>query len=285
MMRNHTSFKIGGPADLFIYVNKKESLKLLLKLINEKNIPFFVLGNGSNLLVADEGFRGVVLSLTGDFKTIILKNGNEITCGAGALLAKACVFAMQNSFSGLEFAYGIPGSCGGALFMNAGAYGHDISDVIKKSTHINLDGSEETLNKNELEFSYRKSFYSNKSCVITSLTFELKPSSSESIKSKMHELMLKRKTKQPLEYPSAGSIFKRPGNGYYVGPLIEQSELKGVSAGGAMVSMKHAGFIINKGGATAKDVLDLVSLIKEKVYEKSGIILECEVKTLGNIKI
>lgn len=284
-LKNHTSFKIGGPADLFIYVNSKESLKLLLNLINKNNVPFFVLGNGSNLLVADDGYRGVVLNLTKNFKTLILENRNTVRCDAGVPLAKLCVFAMQNNLSGLEFAWGIPGSCGGALFMNAGAYGDDISNVIKTGTHITLSGEEKTLGKNEMELAYRKSFYSDKPFIITSLTFELIPSSSENIRSKMYENIHKRKTKQPLEYPNAGSIFKRPGNGYYAGTLIEQSGLKGTSVGGAMVSPKHAGFIINKGNAAAKDVVDLVKLIKEKVYNDSGIRLECEIKTLGNIKL
>ncbi len=192
---------------------------------------------------------------------------------------------MQNDLSGLEFAWGIPGSCGGALFMNAGAYGNDISNVIKKGTHITLNGTEETLDKNEMQFSYRKSIYSNKPFIITSITFELNKSRLEDIKSKMHENILKRKAKQPLEYPNAGSIFKRPGNGYYAGTLVQQSGLKGASVGGAMVSPKHSGFIVNKGNATAKDVLNLINMIKEKVYKNSGILLECEIKTLGNIKL
>ncbi len=227
----------------------------------------------------------MVLSLTKSFKTLTLENENTIVCGAGISLAKACVFAMQNELSGLEFAWGIPGSCGGALFMNAGAYGHDISDIIKKGTHVTLKGTEETLDKGEMKLSYRKSLYSQEPFIITSLAFELKKSSIKSIKSKMHENIIKRKTKQPLEYPNAGSIFKRPGNGYYTGPLIEQSGLKGASVGDAMVSLKHAGFIINKGNATAKDLLNLINLIKEKVYADSGVLLECEIKTLGNITL
>lgn len=284
-LKNHTSFKIGGPADLFIYVNGNKRLKLLLNLINEKNIPFFIFGNGSNLLVADEGYRGVVISLTKSFKELTLENEQIIKCGAGVPLAKACVFAMKNNLSGLEFAWGIPGSCGGALFMNAGAYGNDISNVIKEGTHITLDGTEKTFNKNDMELSYRKSIYSQNPFIITSLTFELNKSHLEEIRSKMYENIIKRKVKQPLDYPNAGSIFKRPGNGYYAGTLIEQSGLKGTSVGGAMVSPKHAGFIINKGNATAKDVADLIGIIKEKVYKYSGIHLECEVKTLGNIKL
>lgn len=256
----------------------------LIRLIKDEHIPFFILGKGSNLLISDNGYRGVIISLEKAFKDITREN-NIISCGAGVPLARACVFSMQNSLSGLEFAWGIPGSCGGALFMNAGAYGNEISDVILEATHITDDGILQTLYPKDMNLSYRKSVYSENPFTIISMKLGLNDSSSEIIKSKMYETILKRKTKQPLEYPSAGSTFKRPGNGYYASALIQEAGLKGVSIGGAMVSPKHSGFIVNTGNATAKDVLDLINLVKEKVYVNSGILLECEVETLGNIEI
>lgn len=283
-LKNHTSFKIGGPADLFIYVNNEFSLTELLKFMKSNGVPFFVLGNGSNLLVADNGYRGVVLSLSKGFKSIYKEN-NVVNCGAGVPLARACVFSMQNHLSGLEFAWGIPGSCGGALFMNAGAYGSDISNIVCEATHITPEGVVQTLHKDDMKLSYRKSIYSENLLTVVSMKLELKDSSPELIRSQMYETILKRKSKQPLEYPSAGSVFKRPGNGYYAGALIEDAGLKGTSIGGAMVSTKHSGFIVNTGNATAKDISNLIRLVKEKVYDKSGILLECEVKTLGDIEI
>ncbi len=282
-LKKYTSFKIGGSADLFITTQNQEQLKSILHLIDHEQIPFFVLGKGSNLLVSDDGYPGVVLSLGSEFKKIE-RNGNKITCGAAVSLAKACVFAMKNSLSGLEFAWGIPGSCGGALFMNAGAYGSDISDVVTKATHMTKSGKTETLKKEEMKLSYRRSIYSENNFIITSMTFGLKNSKSDDIRSKMYEIINRRKSKQPLNYPSAGSIFKRP-EGYYAGALIQEAGLKGFSVGGAMVSEKHSGFIVNKGGATARDVCDLIKTIKQRVHEKSGVTLECEVKTLGNLKI
>ena len=283
MMKSHTSFKIGGPADLFIYINNENSLKIIIKELNTLEIPFFIIGNGSNLLVSDEGYRGVVLSLSKSEKILRLENGDTIICSAGISLAKACVFAMQNSLSGLEFAWGIPGTCGGALFMNAGAYGNDISNIIESSKYINKNGEEKILSRDEMKLSYRKSFYSEfgNNCII-SLAFKLKPSDLNKIKEKMYENIHKRKSKQPLDYPNAGSIFKRP-KGYFAGTLIESAGLKGKSIGGAMVSPKHAGFIINTGGATAQDVKNLIEYIKKTVFEKFGVLLECEIKTLGNI--
>lgn len=285
MMKNHTSFKIGGPADLFIYINNENSLKTIIKKLNATNLPFFILGNGSNLLVSDEGYRGVVLSLSKSEKFLSLKNNNTIICSAGIPLAKVCVFAMRNSLSGLEFAWGIPGSCGGALFMNAGAYGNDISNIIESSKYIDKYGNEKTLNKSEMNLSYRKSFYSdfNDNCIV-SLEFKLKSSYLNKIREQMYENIHKRKSKQPLDYPNAGSIFKRP-EGYFAGTLIENAGLKGYTIGGAMVSPKHAGFIINTGNATAADVKKLIDHIKKVVFEKFGVQLECEIKTLGNIHL
>jgi len=274
-LKKHTSFKIGGPADLFIYINNLSSGKALINLINKRNTPFFALGNGTNLLVSDEGYRGIVLSL---------ENENIINCSSGIPLAKICVTALQSGLTGLEFAWGIPGSCGGALFMNAGAYGSDISNIILSCSHLLPDGTEETLNKDALELSYRKSFYSDKSLLITSMKFKLEKSDPKIIREKMYENISKRKSKQPLEYANAGSIFKRP-EGYFAGALIEECGLKGKSFGGAMVSPKHSGFIVNTGNASAKDVIRLIRFIQEKVYNKFGVKLECEIKTLGNLEV
>ena len=284
-LKKYTSFKIGGPADLFIFVNNEQSLSVLISEIIKLDLPYFILGNGSNLLVSDEGYRGVVLHLSGDFKRINLEKNEIICCGSAASLGKACVFSMQNSLSGLEFAWGIPGSCGGALFMNAGAYGKDTSNVILEATHLEPNGKTVTMVKENMDLSYRKSFYSDKGFVITSIKFKLSPCDHNKIRQTMQEIILKRKSKQPLEYPSAGSVFKRPGGGFFAGALIQDAGLKGTRVGDAMVSEKHSGFIVNVGNATCKDVQNLISLIREKVYLTSGILLECEVKTLGNVKI
>lgn len=284
-MKKHTSFKIGGNADVFIYVNNIESLKIILGLITTENIPYFIIGNGTNLLVADDGFRGVVLNLQHGLKDIeINKEENTIYCEAGVPLNKVCVCALQNNLSGLEFAWGIPGTCGGALSMNAGAYGSDISNVIESSKHLTPSGTTETLSKNELNLSYRKSIFSDKPFIISSMKFKLHKANEKDIRAKMYENISKRKSKQPLEYPNAGSIFKRP-KGYFAGALIEQSGFKGKFVGGAMVSPKHSGFIINTGKATASDVSNLIYLIKDKVYKEFGVILECEIKTLGNVNL
>lgn len=284
-MSKHTSFKIGGPADLFIYINSVQSLKEILKFIKSENLPFYILGNGTNLLVADDGFRGVVLNLQKSEKVLKITNDNIVECSAGIQLAKACVFAMEHGLSGLEFAWGIPGTCGGAVYMNAGAYGNDISDVIIEATHMTPEGETVTLKKDELNFGYRTSYYKDKNLIITSMKLKLTPSNKPDVKAKMYENILKRKSKQPLNHPNAGSTFKRPGNGYYAGTLIQDSGLKGTAVGGAMVSTKHAGFIVNTGKATANDVVNLIKLVKETVQKASGILLECEIKTLGNINL
>lgn len=280
----HTSFKIGGPSDLFINVKDVSSLSQILKYISDNNIPFFIIGNGSNLLVSDAGFRGVVLHLSGDFLNISIENEKNciIKCGAGVILAKLCFFAMQNSFSGLEFAFGIPGSCGGAAFMNAGAYGYDMSTVIESCEYITPQGELGRLNAKDMTFGYRYSVFFNNKNIITSVTLKLKHGNKEDIKREMDDYMLRRKSKQPLEYPSAGSVFKRP-EGAFAGTLIQQCGLKGRKVGDAMVSEKHAGFIINTGRATCDDVLKLIKIIQEKVFSETGFQLKCEVKTLGEV--
>lgn len=274
-LSKHTTFKIGGKAEMFVSVNNTEELKAVLIACKENDIPYFILGKGSNLLISDRGMKGVVLTLEGKFKEISLKE-NTITSGAGVNLAKLCTFALNNSLSGLEFAYGIPGSVGGAAYMNAGAYGGEMKDVVKSVTHITTDGDIVTLSADELDFSYRHSVYKTTDDIIISVTVELNVDDSENIKAKMDDFMNRRKTKQPLDYPSAGSVFKRP-KGNYAGTLIEKCGLKGKTIGGAQVSEKHAGFIINIGSATCDDVLNLIKFVQTTVMDETGYYLEREI--------
>lgn len=279
-MKNHTSFKIGGAADLYITVNEAEQLSAALRLAEEHQIPLFVLGNGSNLLVSDKGIRGAVLRLGGQFCEIEYASDGTIRCGAGAQLSKLCAFALDQSLTGLEFAWGIPGSVGGAAFMNAGAYGGEMKDVVLSCEHVDKHGVKGAFSGEELDFAYRHSVYASGDYIITAVNVRLQQGDKTQIKAKMEELMGRRKDKQPLEYPSAGSIFKRP-EGYFAGGLIEQCGLKGARVGGAQVSPKHAGFIVNVGGATCDDVLTLIANIQKKVKEETGVDLECEVRKTG----
>ncbi|MCL2311535.1 MAG: UDP-N-acetylmuramate dehydrogenase [Firmicutes bacterium] len=275
----YTTFKIGGPADFLVKVSDIESLKKILLFLSTKNIPYFLIGNGSNLLISDKGFRGVVIKLSDDFDKIFCKN-NELICGASASLSKICKFALKNSLSGLEFIYGVPGACGGAVFMNAGAYGGEIKDVIKEVNYIDNMGNSGKLNKEESDFSYRSSIYSKKNLIITSATFSLVSSNFKNINKKMDENISRRNEKQPVEMASAGSVFKRPLN-HFAGTLIQNCNLKGKKIGGAMVSEKHSGFIVNTGDATYEDVLNLINFIKKEVFEKTGIVLSEEIKIIG----
>ena len=280
-MKNHTTFKIGGSADLFVTVCDNSQLVSVVRLCNEKEIPLFVLGNGSNLLVSDKGIRGAVLRLGGEFCDIGFNSDGSVHCGAGAQLSKLCAFALEHSLTGLEFAWGIPGSCGGAAFMDAGAYGGEMKDVVVSCEHVALSTGEcGCFEGAELDYSYRHSVYSGGGYVITALNVRLEKGDKKEIRAKMDDLMGRRKDKQPLEYPSAGSVFKRPV-GYFAGGLIEQCGLKGAQVGGAMVSPKHAGFIVNVGGATCEDVLGLIASIQKTVKEETGVELECEVRKTG----
>ena len=281
-MSKYTSFKIGGPADLLIKVHKKQALSELIKECTKSNVKFFILGNGSNILVSDLGIRGVVFKLCGDFNALELEDETKIKCGTGVSLAKLCSFALANSLSGLEFAWGIPGSTGGAVFMNAGAYGGEMKDVLVSCEHIDARGNFSVLTGNELDLGYRKSAYTSNGCVETFLTVNLKKGDKQQIKSRMDELMRRRKDKQPLDMPSAGSIFKRP-KGNFAGTLIQECGLKGEKVGGAMVSPKHGNFIVNCGNATCQDVLKLIHKIQKTVSEKKKILLECEVKIVGEV--
>ncbi|MBQ6569036.1 MAG: UDP-N-acetylmuramate dehydrogenase [Clostridia bacterium] len=279
-MAKHTSFKIGGPADLFITAGSGQALGVLLDFCRNNEIQYTVLGNGSNVLVSDDGIRGAVIVPGGELAEIRGLGEGKIKCGAGAKLISVCRFALESELSGLEFAYGIPGSVGGAVFMNAGAYGGEIKDVIVSAAFIDKDGKAVTLPAEELDLSYRHSIFSTNGGIITEAVFSLQKAEKAGIKAKMDELMGRRRDKQPLEYPSAGSVFKRP-EGAFAGTLIEQCGLKGYNIGGAMVSQKHAGFIVNAGGATANDVLRLVEHIQKTVFEQTGYSLECEIRKIG----
>lgn len=273
-MSLHTTFKIGGAADIFIEVKNSQELIDTLKLAKENGVPYFVLGKGSNLLVSDLGIEGAVIScrLLDGIKT----EGNRIICEAGAHLSKLCTAALNEALTGLEFAYGIPGSVGGALYMNAGAYGGEMSHVVTGAYFINSDLEREYIALEDMQLGYRTSIFKLNDSVITEIVFELQKGDKKEIKQKMDELMQKRVDKQPLEFASAGSTFKRPPDNF-AGALIEKNNLKGVKIGGASVSEKHAGFVINTGSATAQDVLELIEHIKETVYKNDGVMLEPEV--------
>lgn len=274
-MSKHTSFKIGGNADVYIKVNNLSKLSTILKECQASDVDCMILGNGSNLLVSDDGIRGVVIRLDGDFRKITLLDDTTIFCGAGATLAYLCKFALNCGLSGLEFAWGIPGTVGGAVFMNAGAYDGEMKDVVHSVSHISPSGEIGRTEKENLNFGYRTSVYRSNNMIITGVTLKLKKGNPDEIRAKMDDYMSRRSTKQPLEYPSAGSVFKRP-EGNFAGALIEQCGLKGKTCGGAQVSEKHAGFIINKSNATSKDVRDLIGEIQKTVSEKTGYSLECE---------
>ena len=278
-LSKYTTFKIGGNAAALIIVQNANAMSELIAECTKLFVPNFVIGNGSNLLIDDNGFEGVVFKLEGDFKTIVITDDNTVKCGSGVSLAKLCKFALDHSLSGLEFAWGIPGTVGGAAFMNAGAYGGEMKDVIESSAFIAEDGTLGTFAADEMNLSYRHSVYSEKKYIITGVTVKLKPDSYESIRSRMDDFMSRRREKQPLEYPSAGSVFKRP-EGCYAGGLIQECSLKGFRIGGAEVSEKHAGFIINKGNASCKDVCDLIKHIQDTVFEQKGVRLECEIKKI-----
>lgn len=276
-----TTFKTGGPADRLLAVCTEAQLAGLLEVLKEAGIPWLTLGRGSNLLVGDRGFRGAVLCLEGDFKRIeLLPGGRTLRAGAGTSLASLCAFARDRGLSGLEFAWGIPGSVGGAVYMNAGAYGGEMKDVVVKARHMDPDGRPGEYAGEALGFGYRRSAYSGGAKAVTFAEFRLRPGSREEIAAKMEDLMARRKAKQPYDSPSAGSTFKRPKTGY-AAALIEQCGLKGRSVGGAQVSPKHAGFIVNTGGATCQDVLALMDIVRETVLRQTGVELEPEVQVVG----
>ena len=279
-MSRHTTFRIGGPADLFVSAASRECLSQMARRANELEVPYLVIGNGSNMLVSDAGIRGMVIALTGEFNEITLPQPQQVRCGAGAPLSALCTFALEHSLSGAEFLWGIPGTAGGAAFMNAGAYGGEMKDVLFSCEHMTHDGEFGVLTGEALELSYRHSAYSYNQSAILFLNLQLCAGDQEEIRAKMNDLIGRRRSKQPLEMPSAGSVFKRPPD-HFAGTLIEQCGLKGQSVGGAAVSSKHAGFIVNQGDATCEDVLRLISVIQSTVLKQTGIELECEIRKIG----
>lgn len=276
-MNRHTTFKIGGNARLVVYPENEEQISKIVKCCRDNDIRLITIGNGSNLLVADEGIDACVMILDDHFAEIRMLDEETIFVKAGTMLIKVCRFALEHSLTGLEFAYGIPGSCGGGAFMNAGAYGGEMKDVLYKCTHIDSDGNQGCLEGDALKLSYRHSAYYDNGCIITGLYLKLKKGNKAEIKAKMDDLLSRRRDKQPVEFPSAGSTFKRP-EGYFAGALIQECNLKGKSVGGAQVSEKHAGFVINKGGASCEDVLRLCKLCSDTVYKEKGVRLEMEIR-------
>ena len=274
-LSKHTTFKIGGVADTYVKVTSLSKLSTILKECRESDIDYMIIGNGSNILASDDGYRGVVIRLDGDFRKIALVDDDTVYCGAGATLAALCKFAQSSGLSGLEFAWGIPGTVGGAVFMNAGAYGGEMKDVVYSVNHLTKNGEPGRTEKDDLQFGYRTSVYRQNNAIITGATLKLRKDNPEDIRARMDDYLGRRSSKQPLEYPSAGSVFKRPA-GAYAGALIEQCGLKGHSHGGAQVSEKHAGFIINKANANANDVKSLIREVQTKVYDETGYNLECE---------
>ncbi len=275
-----TSFKIGGVADILISPASEEELTVAVDACKKTSVPFMILGRGSNLLVSDNGIEGAVIRVAGGLDKKELLPDGTVFCGAGASLSSLCTFCMESGLSGLEFAYGIPGSVGGAVYMNAGAYGGETGNTVVSVRYIDIDGSIKTAKKEELSFGYRKSMFCGTKKVILSAIFSLSSDEKESIGARMNDFINRRKDKQPLSFPSAGSAFKRP-EGHFAGALIEGAGLKGFSVGGAQVSEKHAGFIINTGNATCDDVLRLIEHIKTAVYDKFGVVLEQEIIKTG----
>lgn len=278
-LSSHTTFKVGGPADWFITVRNADELSKAIKTAKSEGISYYILGKGSNVLAGDRGFRGVIITLGGEMCDITV-NDKTMNVGAGVSLADAARTAMKNSLTGLEFAGGIPGSVGGALYMNAGAYGGEMSQVVRSVTALDSDGNIVSIDAKDMNFGYRHSILKEKAMTALGCIIELQIGNEREIQEKMQELAAKRKEKQPLEYPSAGSTFKRP-EGYFAGKLIEDSGLGGYSVGGAEVSMKHKGFVINKNNATAADIKKLIEDVQRIVLEKQGVKLEPEVIMLG----
>ena len=278
-MASHTTFRIGGPADYFVMPETVEELRDILALCKEEGLPYFILGNGSNLLVGDKGFRGVVIQLYKNFDGLSIE-GTRVTAKSGAMLIRVAKEAGKAGLTGLEFASGIPGTIGGAMVMNAGAYGGEMKDVVTAVTVLTKDGDIKTLTGSEMNFRYRGSVVEDEGYIVLEAVMELKEGNLEEIQARIDELSLQRRTKQPIEYPSAGSTFKRP-EGYFAGKLIQDANLRGYQVGGAQVSEKHCGFVINAGGATAADVMQLMQDVSDKVNAQFGVTLEPEVKRIG----
>lgn len=277
-MKKHTTFRVGGPADVLVQPDET-ALAAILALCRQNHVPYSFIGNGSNLLVGDKGIRGVVIEMTDPMGNIEV-DGTKITAQAGAMLSKIANTAASNGLGGMEFAAGIPGSVGGAVVMNAGAYGGEMKDIIEKVYVLDENGAQLELDRDALDLGYRHSCIPEKKYIVTKVVLELVPRNEAEIRSEMKELNEKRAEKQPLQYPSAGSTFKRP-EGYFAGKLIMDAGLRGYQVGGAQVSEKHCGFVINKGDATAADICQLMRDVSDKVQAQFGVVLEPEVKMIG----
>ena len=278
-MSRHTTFRAGGPADFFVTPEKEGQVRKTLSLLKEAQVPRYIMGNGSNLLVGDRGYRGVILQICKKMNRIRIQD-TVIQAQAGALLSKVAAEAQAKGLTGFEFASGIPGSLGGAAMMNAGAYGGEMKQVLIQAQILNASGEIEDVLAEEMELGYRSSVFSRNGGVILSASIQLEPGDPPAIQSRMEELKFLRTSKQPLEYPSAGSTFKRP-EGYFAGKLIQDAGLRGFQVGGAQVSEKHCGFVINKDQASAMDIRSLMEQVSEKVYTRFGVRLEPEVKLIG----
>lgn len=278
-MKLHTSFKIGGNADVFISASDIDEIKAAVSLCKKDGVPYMIMGNGTNMLVGDGGIRGAVIQLRGGLQEYSV-DGERVTAQSGILMSKLASVLMREGLSGFEALSGIPGTLGGGIYMNAGAYGSEIKDVVKEVTYITPDGEVKTSCADELDFSYRHSMFCGGEYIILSAVLELKKGEKDKIKAETDEYNKRRCEKQPLNMPSAGSTFKRP-EGYFAGKLIQDSGLMGYTVGGAQVSEKHAGFVVNCGGATAKDVTELIEYIKNTVKEKSGVELVPEIRLIG----
>lgn len=280
LLSKHTTFRIGGPADLYLVPSGREACRQVLNLLNENRIPVCILGKGSNVLFGDGGYRGAVVEIGRGMERVVFRSPLQIEAEAGISLTRLASIAAGRSLTGFEFASGIPGTVGGAMTMNAGAYGGEMKDCVHEAIVLDEGGQEKILGGEELELGYRSSIIQREHYYIMSVVLELEHGNEKKIREKMKELNARRKEKQPLEYPSAGSTFKRP-EGYFAGKLIEEAGLRGYSVGGAQVSEKHCGFVINKGNATAEDVRFLIQDVQERVKQKSGVWLEPEVRMLG----
>ena len=279
-MSRHTTFRVGGPADFFVTPKAKEEVRDVIRICKEAGMPYYIIGNGSNLLVSDAGYRGVIVQIYKEMNEVKVE-GDLVKAQAGALLSGIAAKALGAELSGFEFASGIPGTIGGACVMNAGAYGGEMKDVLESVTVLTGEGKIIELSRNELELGYRTSVIAKKGYIVLGAVLKLERGDGEKIKTYMDELKEKRVTKQPLEYPSAGSTFKRP-EGYFAGKLIEDAGLRGFQVGGAQVSEKHCGFVINRDHATAADIMELMRQVQIRVKENSGVDLEPEVKRLGD---
>ena len=279
-MSRHTTFRVGGPADFFVTPKAKEEVRDVISICKEAGMPYYIIGNGSNLLVSDAGYRGVIVQIYKEMNEVKVE-GDLVKAQAGALLSGIAAKALGAELSGFEFASGIPGTIGGACVMNAGAYGGEMKDVLESVTALTGEGKIIELGRNELELGYRTSVIAKKGYIVLGAVLKLERGDGEKIKTYMDELKEKRVTKQPLEYPSAGSTFKRP-EGYFAGKLIEDAGLRGFQVGGAQVSEKHCGFVINRDHATAADIMELMRQVQIRVKENSGVDLEPEVKRLGD---